>query len=165
MSQFVRVVDRLSVACALLAAALLTAAALLITWMVIWRSLGNSAYWELELSIYMMVAAAFLGSPYCLMTRGHVAVDVVTAYLPARIASRVERAVMVVGLIVCLYLAWRGWLLAHEAFIKAERTGSFWNPVKWPLYAAMPVGMALTSLQYLAELARARRDGPGAAGA
>jgi hypothetical protein len=35
-----------------------------------------------------------------------------------------------------------------------ERTGSIWNPVKWPLYATMPVGMLLTALQYVAELFR-----------
>ena len=154
MTSFVRAIDRLSFACAMLAAVLLTLAALLITWLVIWRAMGNSAYWELELSIYMMVAAAFLGSPYCLMTKGHVAVDLLTVYLPGPIASRMDRIVAFIGIAVCLYLAWRGALLTHEAFITTERTGSLWNPVKWPLYASMPVGMGLTVLQYLAELAR-----------
>lgn len=159
MNGFVWLVDRLSVACAVVAAALLTAAALLITWLVIWRALGNSAYWELELSIYMMVAATFLGSPYCVLTRGHVAVDLVTAYLPTRLSRQVERAVIIVGLLVCAYLTWRGMLLALEALASQERTGSFWNPVKWPLYATLPVGTALTALQYVAELARPRARG------
>lgn len=154
MQAFVRAADRLAVVCAVLAGVLLTLSALLITWLVIWRSLGNSAYWELEAAIYMMVAACFLGSPYCLMTNGHVGVDLVTAYLPYAWGRRFHLFVVWLGLAVCLYLAWKGWLLTHEAYVKMEGTGSIWNPVKWPLYATMPVGMLLTALQYVAELLR-----------
>ncbi len=154
MQGFVRAADRLAIGCAIVAAALLTMAALLITWLVIWRALGNSAYWELEAAIYLMVASCFLGSPYCLMTKGHVGVDLLTTYLPTAWARRFHHFVIWLGLAVCLYLAWKGWLLTHETFEKMERTGSIWNPVKWPLYATMPVGMLLTALQYVAELFR-----------
>lgn len=152
MQAFVRAADRLAIACAIAAGALLTLAALLITWLVIWRWMGNSAYWELEAAIYMMVAACFLGSPYCLMTNGHVGVDLLTAYLPGTWARRFRLFVIWIGLAVCVYLAWKGWVLAHETYVKMERTGSLWNPVKWPLYVTMPVGMLLTALQYVAEL-------------
>ncbi len=155
MQSLVRVIDRLSLVCAIVAAALLTAAALLITWLVIWRSMGNSAYWELEAAILMMVASCFLGSPYCLMTKGHVGVDLLTTYLPEHWAHRFHRFVIYLGLAVCLYVAWKGWLLTHESYIKMERSGTIWNPVKWPLYATLPIGMALTALQYVAELLRA----------
>ena len=155
MQGFVRAVDRLSLGCAIVAAVLLTAAALLITWLVICRSMGNSAYWELEAAIYMMVAACFLGSPYCLRTNGHVGVDLLTHYLPPHWARRFHRFVVWLGLAVCLFLAWQGWLLTHETFVKLERTGSIWNPVKWPLHATLPIGMLLTALQYCAELVRA----------
>jgi TRAP-type C4-dicarboxylate transport system permease small subunit len=154
MQGFVRAADRLAIACAVAASVLLTLAALLITWLVIWRAFGNSAYWELEAAIYMMVGACFLGSPYCLMTKGHVGVDLITTYLPTAWARRFHLFVVWLGLAVCLYLAWKGWLLAHETYVKMERTGSIWNPVKWPLYATMPVGMLLTAFQYIAELLR-----------
>lgn len=159
MAGFVRAVDRLSFLCAVVAAVLLTAAAFLITWLVIWRSMGNSAYWEFELSIYMMVMATFLGSPYCLMTRGHVAVDLLTHYLSDRWARRFHTFVVVLGFAICMFLAWEGWQLAHEAYVKGEGTGSIWNPKKWPLYASMPIGMVLTALQYGAEFIRQARDG------
>lgn len=161
MAGFVRAVDRLSFLCAIVAAALLTAAAFLITWLVIWRSMGNSAYWELELSIYMMVMATFLGSPYCLRTKGHVAVDLLTAYLPERWSRRFNVFVIALGFAICVFLAYEGWELTHDAYLKGEGTGSIWNPRKWPLYSAMPIGMALTALQYVAELFR--REPMGAA--
>ena len=74
MVAFVRWVDRLSIACAALAAVMLALAAIVITWSVIYRFFGASTYWEIEFSVYMMVAALFLASPYTLATNGHVGV-------------------------------------------------------------------------------------------
>ena len=159
MSAFVRVMDRLSVACAAVAAVLLALAALVITWSVIYRALGASTYWEIEFSVYMMVAALFLASPYTLHTRGHVAVDLLSHLLPQRMARGLGVAVAVIGLIVCAYLAVAGGILTLESFLKAEHTESTWAPYKWPLFLTMPVGLALTALQYVAELARVHAVG------
>jgi TRAP-type C4-dicarboxylate transport system permease small subunit len=38
--------------------------------------------------------------------------------------------------------------------VTGETSESLWRPVRWPLYLTMPVGLALTALQYLAELWR-----------
>lgn len=151
---FVRAVDVVAVACAVAAAVLLFAAVLIVTWMVVYRAAGHSTFWELESAVYLMVAAVFLGSPYCLKSGGHVAVDLLGHYLPDRLLRPVNLAVKVIGLAVCAYLAWAGWELTLRAFHEGERTGSMWNPPKWPLFLAMPVGLGLTALQYVAELLR-----------
>ena len=39
--------------------------------------LGESSIWQTEFVTFSLVAATFLGAPYILLTRGHVAVDVV----------------------------------------------------------------------------------------
>jgi TRAP-type C4-dicarboxylate transport system permease small subunit len=101
-----------------------------------------------------MVGAVFLGSPYCLKTGGHVAVDLLGHYLPDRWLRPVNFVVAVIGLLVCAYLAWMGGELALRALHEGERTGSMWNPPKWPLFLSMPVGLGLTALQYVAELLR-----------
>jgi TRAP-type C4-dicarboxylate transport system permease small subunit len=77
---------RLSTACAAIAAVMLLIAALVITWSVIYRAMGASTYWEIEFSVYMMVASLFLASPYCLATQGHVGVDLLSHYLPRSLA-------------------------------------------------------------------------------
>jgi TRAP-type C4-dicarboxylate transport system permease small subunit len=151
---FVRAVFRLSTACAALAALMLLAAALVITWSVFYRAMGASTYWEIEFSVYMMVASLFLASPYCLATQGHVGVDLLSHYLPKRLARPLAIAVGLVGLAVCAYLAWAGAELTLHAFARGERTESTWAPPKWPLYLAMPVGLGLTALQYVADLLR-----------
>jgi TRAP-type C4-dicarboxylate transport system permease small subunit len=154
MQSFVRAVDRLGTACAVIASVMLALAALVITWNVIYRATGASTYWEIEFSVFMMVASLFLASPYCLRTQGHVGVDLLSHYLPARYARPVMAAVAVIGLLVCLYLAVAGGILTVESFEKGETTESTWAPYKWPLFLTMPVGLALTALQYVAELVR-----------
>lgn len=155
MSAFVRAMDRLSTACAAVAAIMLALAALVITWSVIYRAMGASTYWEIEFSVYMMVASLFLASPYTLRTKGHVSVDLLSHFLPPGIARRVGVVIAVVGLLVCVYLAIVGGMLTVESYLKGEHTESTWGPAKWPLFLAMPVGLALTALQYIAEFVRA----------
>jgi TRAP-type C4-dicarboxylate transport system permease small subunit len=151
---FVRAVFRLSTACAAIAAVMLLAAALVITWSIVYRALGNSTWWEIEFSVYMMVASLFLASPYCLATHGHVGVDLLSHYLPRRFNRPLAIAVGLIGLAVCVYLAWAGAELTLHAYVRGERTESTWAPPKWPLYLAMPVGLGLTALQYVADLLR-----------
>jgi TRAP-type C4-dicarboxylate transport system permease small subunit len=151
---FVRAVYRLSTACAVVAALMLLIAALVITWSIFYRAMGASTYWEIEFSVFMMVGSLFLASPYCLATNGHVGVDLLSHYLPARFARPVGIAIAFVGLAVCVYLAWAGAEMTLHAFARDETTESAWAAPKWPLYLAMPVGLGLTALQYVAEMLR-----------
>ena len=151
---FVRVVFRLSTACAAVAAVMLLIAALVITWSIAYRAMGGSTYWELEFSVYMMVGSLFLASPYCLATQGHVGVDLLSHYLPRSAARPLAVIVGLVGLAVCVYLTYAGAELTLHALARGERTESAWAPLKWPLFLAMPVGLGLTALQYFADLLR-----------
>jgi TRAP-type C4-dicarboxylate transport system permease small subunit len=151
---FVRAVFRLSTACAVIAAVMMLAAALVISWSIVYRALGYSTWWELEFAVFMMVASLFLASPYCLATQGHVGVDLLSHYLPRRFNRPLALVIGLVGLAVCLYLAWAGAELTLHAYARGERTESAWAPPKWLLYVAMPVGFGLTALQYVADLLR-----------
>lgn len=153
--------DRVSIACAAIAAVMLAIAALVITWNVIYRAIGASTYWEIEFSVFMMVGSMFLASPYCLKTNGHVAVDLLSHYLPRRAAHWLGVATAVIGLGICIYLAFKGAELTMHSFDKGERTESTWAPYKWPLFLAMPVGLGLTALQYIAELLRSTTTSVG----
>jgi TRAP-type C4-dicarboxylate transport system permease small subunit len=151
---FVRAVDRLSIGCAILAAACLVLAMLVVVWMVIWRATGHSTYWEIELATYLIVATVLIGSPYTLMTHGHIGVDLLGHYLGGPARRTLERVIAVFGLVVCAYLAWKGLDLTLEAFHKNETSGSAWNPPRWPFFLLMPVGLGLTAAQYIAEMLR-----------
>ena len=158
MAYFSRLMDRISTACAVVASVLLACAALVIIWMVAYRSMGNSTSWELELGIFLMVASLFLASPYALLTKGHVGVDLLAHFLKPANARRLEIFSHILGLAVCVFLTIICWEFAVESFVKGERTESMWGPPKWPLYAMMPLGFGLTALQYIALISTALKN-------
>ncbi len=158
-------ITRCSMACAMVAAALLLAAIGVLTWMVLVRGMGYQNSWELEMSIEMMVIAIFLGSPYTLYTGGHVKMELLENILPGRAREVLRFTAQAVGVAVCLYLAWSGLLMAVDAYRSGERALGVWQPLVWPKYAAVPLGMGLTALQYLVEMRWPclRRDNAAAA--
>jgi TRAP-type C4-dicarboxylate transport system permease small subunit len=161
MRDFIRFSDGLSNACAVLASVMLAVATAIVCWMVFYRAMGNATYWELESAVYLMVAAVFLGSPYCLKTNGHVSVDLLQHYLPRKAEDALKIGIGIVGLLVCGYLTYVGADLTLRSFHENETTGSLWNPPRWPLYLTMPLGLGLTALQYVAEIFRAGLDMKG----
>lgn len=150
MPQFSLLMSRVSKLCAVVASVLLAIAAAVIIWMVTTRTMGNSTSWELELSIFLMVASLFLASPYTLLTKGHVGVDLLGHYMSKRSARQLEFIADILGLCVCIFLTWICFEFTVESLLKGERTESMWGPPKWPLYATMPIGFGLTVLQYIA---------------
>ena len=154
MTRFVRLIDAVSVVCAAIASVFLLIAVLVVTWMIFYRAMGNSAFWEIEFAVYLMVAAIFLGSPYCAKTKGHVAVDLLTEFTPAAASRAIALTLAAVSLVICLYLTVEGAQLTYHAWASGETTESYWRPVKWPLFISMPIGLGLTALQYLAEIVR-----------
>ena len=75
---YIRVMDKLSRLSAYLACALFIAGVLVICQMVFIRYLlGMSTSWQTEFAIFSVTAAMLMGSPYVLMTGGHVAITIV----------------------------------------------------------------------------------------
>src|SRR3954462_155095 len=85
MDSFIRAVTRISQLCGIIAAGLIAAAVLVVCHMVFVRYvLNHNTIWQTDFTIYSLIAATFIGSPYVLLTRGHVNVDVLPHYLRGR---------------------------------------------------------------------------------
>ena len=160
MRFFDRWVTRASTAMAAVAAVLLLAATLIITLMVVKRGVGLQNSWELEISIELMIGAIFLASPYTLATGGHVKMDLLDAILPARAKHALALVALTIGCLICLYLGWEGLRMARHAFVTGERALGVWQPLAWPKYATIPIGMFMTALQYASSLFK-EYDGRG----
>ena len=81
MELFTRIVRWLSVALGVFAAALTAVAVVIVCQMVFVRYvLNETTIWQTDFVTYSLVAATFLGSPYVLLTKGHVNVDVLPIY-------------------------------------------------------------------------------------
>lgn len=152
MHYFDRWVTRAGTAMAGAAALLLLAATLIITLMVAKRAVGLQNSWELELSIELMIGAIFLASPYTLATGGHVKMDLLEAILPERLKHKLAFAAKLAGCLICVYLGWKGLLMTQHAFVTGERALGVWQPLAWPKYATIPLGMFMTAAQYASQL-------------
>ena len=150
---YLRAVALLSRAAGVFAAGLIAFGVLVICDMVIERyMLGRDTVWQIDVVTYCVVAATFIGSAYVLMTRGHVNVDVLPLHVGPRARFWLALATTSLALAFCAVLFVLGTLYWHEAWANNWRSDTVWRARLWVPYAAMPIGLGLLVLQYVAEL-------------
>lgn len=152
---YIRLMDRLSRLTAYLAAALFIAGVVVVCQMVFVRYiLGASTSWQTEFTVFSVTGAMLLGSPYVLMTGGHVAVSVLPDALSGLPRRLMRLMASLAGLAFCAALAYASWVYVLEAWHGGWTTGSVWNPPLWPALLPMAVGATLLTLQYVADILR-----------
>lgn len=153
MGLFVAAVRLTSKLCGILAAGLIASAILVVCEMVVIRYfLKASATWQTDYATFSLVAATLIGSPYILSIKGHVNVDLLPNYLGKRGRRALAMVASAGGLIFAGVLAWCGYGLFHEALTGGWRTDTIWELPLWIPYLALPLGIGLLALQYLADI-------------
>ncbi len=127
--------------CALVALILVDVAARYLRWF--------SLAWGLEASEYMLYAITFLGAPWVLRERGHIAIELVVEQLPERARRAAGLAANALGALVCAALLvfacrvlWRSYqagTMVHKSFVFPE----------WLVYAGMPPVFLILLVLYL----------------
>ena len=154
-------IDRLIAAAAwlsrlggVLAVALLLAAVVVICQMVFVRYvLKGSAIWQHEFATFALIGATFIGAPYVLLTHGHVNVDLLPVYLGRRARFALALLAALLSLAFCVILFGYGFAFWYQSFLEDWHAQTVWRPPLWVPYFAVPLGMGLLVLQYLAEIA------------
>lgn len=153
MDAFIRAVRALSTACGMLAAGAIAASVLVVCQMVWLRYfLSASTIWQTEFVTFAIVGATLVGSPYVLLTRGHVNIDLLPLYLTRRTRKVLALVVSVVALVFALTMTWTGWHYFQEAWTGGWRTDTVWALPLWIPILPLPAGMAVLSLQYVADV-------------
>jgi TRAP-type C4-dicarboxylate transport system permease small subunit len=153
VAAYLRVVRWLSRVSGVVAAGLIALAVLVICDVVIERYvLGRTTIWQIDVVTYSIVAATFVGSAYVLMSRGHVNVDVLPLHLGPRARFWLALGTALVALGFCITLLVLSALYWHEAWAGNWRSNTVWRARLWIPYSAMPIGLALLVLQYIADL-------------
>jgi TRAP-type C4-dicarboxylate transport system permease small subunit len=153
MDRFVRIVSRLSQLFGVAAAALIALGVLVVCHMVFVRYvLNHNTIWQTDFTTYCLVAATFIGSPYVLMTRGHVNVDVLPHYSGPRLRYwlAISAAVVTLGFTIALFVLTS--LFWKEAWDNHWVSDTMWRARLWIPYASMPIGLGLLVLQAIAGL-------------
>jgi TRAP-type C4-dicarboxylate transport system permease small subunit len=150
---FVSGIRRVSQLCGIVAATLIALGVLVVCQMVFVRYvLNHNTIWQTDFVTWSLVAATFVGSPYLLLSRGHVNVDVLPLYLGQRKRWWLALFSIVMSLAFCLLLTALAAHLWLEAWEQRWVSETMWRARLWIPYSSMPIGFALLSLQYVADL-------------
>jgi TRAP-type C4-dicarboxylate transport system permease small subunit len=153
LDRFIGAVATVSQLGGIAAVALLLAAVLVICQMVFVRYvLQASAIWQHEFVTFSLIGATFIGAPYVLLTRGHVNVDLLPLYLGPRGRFALALLAALISLVFCSILAAYGFAFWYQSYIENWHAQTVWRPPLWVPYFAVPLGMGLLSLQYVADI-------------
>jgi TRAP-type C4-dicarboxylate transport system permease small subunit len=153
LDRFIGAVAALSRLGGTVAVALLLAAVLVICQMVFIRYiLAASAIWQHEFVTFSLIGATFIGAPYVLLTHGHVNVDLLPIYVGPRARFVLALLAALISLTFCLVLTAYGIAFWYQSYAENWHAQTVWRPPLWIPYLAVPLGMGLLSLQYLADI-------------
>ncbi|HEY1362208.1 MAG TPA: TRAP transporter small permease [Xanthobacteraceae bacterium] len=153
MDAYIKAVGFLSRLAGVIAACLIGLGVLVICDMVVERYIFNlTTVWQIDVVTYSIVAATFIGSAYVLMTRGHVNVDILPIHLGPVGRWWLALLTILAALAFCAVLLVLCTIYWHQAWAGNWRSDTVWRARLWIPYSAMPVGLGLLVLQYVAEL-------------
>jgi len=108
--------------------------------------------WSIDVSIYLVMWATFLGAGHTLKEGGHIMVDVVVVKFSVRHVRRIRLAVYILILVFSLVLLWRGTLACIDAVRYNEVTLSAHRFPLWLPMSAIPAGSFLLALQTICKI-------------
>jgi len=107
----------------------------------------------LESQWYLFAAVFLLAAGYTLLRQEHVRIDVILG----RFSKRTQIWIDIVG--ICLFLlpfCWvvldLSWPIVVRAWRMGEMSSNAGGLIRWPVFALLPLGMALLALQGVSEL-------------
>ena len=150
---FLKSVAAISTVAGWVAATMIVVAVAITCQMIFIRFVMNgSTVWQTEVVVYLVIAATLVGLPYVQRLRGHVNVDLLPLYLSHRWRLRLALLASLVALGFCLLVLWNGIEWWWEAYDGGWTTDSMWRARLWIYYAALPIGMGVLCLQYVADI-------------
>lgn len=153
-SAFSRYVSLLSELAGYASGVLILISMLVVTYGVLLRYvLGVSTVWQLELSTYLLMFAAFVGGAYGLKHGDHVKIDVLVDRLPEKTQLYARLLASVLGFLFIVVVGLIAYVLWWGTAESGRTSGTAWNvPLTYP-YLIVPLGMTLIALQYLVIIA------------
>lgn len=111
--------------------------------------------WSLEVNTFLIVYLAVMTAADVQRADAHIRITFFSDKLGPRMQRAGRLLLGLVGAGFCAVMAWRGGLIAWQAFEYGERVSSgFGTPLVLP-YAMLPIGFGTLGIQFLIDAARA----------
>lgn len=152
--QLSRLIDRLSEFIGRWVAWLVLAAVLISAGNAVTRKAFNmSSNAFLEIQWYLFAAVFMLAAGYTLLRQEHVKIDVVSGHFSKRTQIWIEIVGICAFLFPFVYLVVKlSMPLVIGAFVSKEMSSNAGGLIRWPVFAMLPLGLALLGLQGVSEL-------------
>ena len=126
---------------------------IIVTYEVIMRYVfASPTTWVLEISIYLNIACVFLAGGFTLRDKMHINVDTFTARFSNRNQILLQLISLILGLLYCFVLTWKGLELAITSFRLGEVSPTILHiPVVLP-YSCIVFGGALLVLEFIVQI-------------
>jgi C4-dicarboxylate transporter, DctQ subunit len=132
------------------AGVLLFVPALMVFYEVIMRGVFNApTEWSMELSVYCVLIAGFLGMPVAYGAGKHIKVDIFTAKLSPKNSCLLEIVASVIGAIFCLVFFIEAVDMATLSYDLDRRSPDTLRTPLWIPQLSMPIGIGLLFLHFL----------------
>lgn len=144
-----RLIDKICNVLAIFAGVYLVAIMFAIVLQATMRSFGYSGSSHIfTFSEYGLLYIAMSASPWLVRLKGHVFIEIFTAFLPPHVTAKFSRGVSVICIIICVFLVW----YTGEATLKTYRFGDAdmrsLDMPKYLLIGSMPICFALMAIQF-----------------
>ncbi|RMH52755.1 MAG: TRAP transporter small permease subunit [Alphaproteobacteria bacterium] len=145
-----RLLDQLCNALAALAGVYLAGTMAAIVFQATARSLGLSGSSHVfTFTEYGLLWIAMAASPWLVRIRGHVFIELFSAFLPLRFVRAWSRIVAAICVIVCLFLTWYSTQATLHAWERGDADMRSLDMPKWLLLGSMPICFGLMALNFL----------------
>lgn len=114
-------------------------------------NLSSNAY--LEIQWYLFAAVFMLAAGYTLLRQEHVKIDVISG----RLSKRAQIWIDIIGLALFLlplviFIIIMAMPLVITAYVTQEMSSNAGGLIRWPVFALLPIGLALLGMQAVSEL-------------
>jgi TRAP-type mannitol/chloroaromatic compound transport system permease small subunit len=117
------------------------------------KALDVSSNSLLEIQWYLFAGVFLLGAGYGLLKNSHVRIDFISSHLSPRARNWID----VLGIVAvlfpfCIIIIKLSWPLFVQALDSGEMSQNAGGLIRWPVYALVPLGFGLLTLQGVSEL-------------
>jgi TRAP-type C4-dicarboxylate transport system permease small subunit len=160
------IITTISRAACAIGALLMTATGVMLTYEVVARYFFvRPTIWAAELSQLCLIWGCLLAMAYLLTLRRHITVNAITGLLPPGGQKLCAILALCVVIVFSVIVAWWGFDIFHDSFVRGRTTGSLLDLPVWISEASVPLGFALLAAQGVVELLTLRGEGAVSLGA
>ncbi|MGX0978404.1 TRAP-type C4-dicarboxylate transport system permease small subunit [Roseovarius sp. MBR-51] len=155
MAGFLRAIDSLSTATAILSALALLIITIVVCYEVTSRYVFNSpTIWAWDINTQLMLAMIMLGLANVHRRDRNIAVDVLIECLPERAKAALGVLFGLLLIFLAATITWIGWPYFHQSLVRGQAAPSLFAPPLWPVKFMIPMGAFILLLQAIARIIR-----------